>query len=209
MTQSVFLTVEGIEGVGKSTIMQFIDQFLSQEDIPHQLTREPGGTEIAEQIRQILLSKHQEKMSQDTELLLMFASRAQHIAGVIKPALAEGKWIICDRFTDSSFAYQGGGRGIALDRISQLETWVQGDFRPDCTLLLDAPVDIALARANKRGEPDRIESEKHDFFERIREAYLDRAKQYPHQYRIVDATQPLEHVKNAIATILNSLLSKG
>lgn len=202
-----FITIEGIEGVGKSTAIQCIDRYLSDNNIPHKITREPGGTGIAEDIRHLLLKKHQEAMSDDTELLLMFAARAQHIAHVIRPALAANEWVVCDRFTDASFAYQGGGRGIDTNRIALLEDWVQQDLRPDCTLLLDAPVELALARAKKRSEPDRIEAERQEFFEKVRAAYLDLAKRHPDRFVIISAEQDLAAVEQDIQKAIDHLMS--
>ena len=141
-------------------------------------------------------------MSDDTELLLMFAARAQHLNELITPSLASGQWILCDRFTDATYAYQGGGRGIALNRIAQLEQWVQGELRPDLTLLLDLPVEQGLARAGQRGDLDRFEQEKNSFFERVRQAYLDRAEHYPNQYRIINASQGIEEVRQQIHQVL-------
>lgn len=162
-TKGRFITVEGTEGVGKSTNMAFIEDWLIKAGKELVITREPGGTELGEVLRQILLDAKEKTMSDDTELLLMFASRAQHLQEVIKPALYAGKWVLCDRFTDSTYAYQGGGRGIDMSRIAQLEQWVQADLRPDMTFILDLPVAIGLKRAGKRSEPDRFELEKHDF----------------------------------------------
>lgn len=200
-----FITVEGIEGVGKSTCIAYISKYLMQKKIPLCVTREPGGTPIAEQIRQILLTRHTEIMADDTELLLMFASRAQHLTRVIKPALAAGKWVLCDRFTDASYAYQGGGRGVALERIAILETWVQHDLRPDLTLLLDAPVEQALMRMKHRAHPDRIEAEQQQFFQRVRDTYLLRAAKSPERYRVIDASVPLEKVELQIQQWLETL----
>lgn len=201
-----FITLEGIEGVGKSTSLEFIQSYLEQQDLKLVLTREPGGTPIAESIRRVLLTHHDEKIFSDTELLLFFAGRAQHIASVIKPALNKGKWVICDRFTDASYAYQAGGRGIPAERIEILENWVQGDLRPDCVILLDAPVDIALERARARGNPDRFELEKHEFFTRVRECYLERAAAHPERYRIVDASVEREQVQEQIQQVLSQLV---
>lgn len=202
-----FITIEGIEGVGKSTAIQCIAQYLSDKQIQHKITREPGGTGIAEDIRHLLLKKHQETMSDDTELLLMFAARAQHIAHVIRPTMKTGDWVVCDRFTDASYAYQGGGRGIDIERIAGLESWVQQDLRPDCTLLLDAPVDIALARAKKRSEPDRIEAEEKEFFEKVRDAYLALAAKNPERFVIISAEQKLEDVEADIRRAIDNLMS--
>ena len=157
--QGKFITLEGGEGAGKSTNISFIQDYLQQRDIEVVLTREPGGTALSEQIREILLDHKQDNMNSDTELLLMFAARAQHLAEVIRPALQAGRWVICDRFTDATYAYQGGGRGIATARIAQLEQWVQGELRPDMTLIFDLPVQTGLERAGNRSSPDRFEQE--------------------------------------------------
>ena len=204
----LFITLEGVEGVGKSTSRDFIEKYLTEKNIPLCVTREPGGTEIAEKIREVLLAQYEETMTAETELLLMFAARAQHIASVIKPALAENKWVLSDRFTDASFAYQGGGRGLPSSRIEIIEQWVQGDLQPDITILLDAPVELALARAQARSEPDRIEKEKRDFFERIRAAYLKRAQQHPQRFHLVDASQSVEQVQEALREILEKHVSQ-
>ena len=201
-----FITIEGIEGVGKTTNINFIEQYLRQADKDLLLTREPGGTVIGEKIRELLLDAKQAHIVDDTELLLMFAARAQHIAEVIKPALRQNKWVICDRFTDATYAYQGGGRGIAFERIAQLEQWVQGELRPHVTFLLDLPVQQGLERANKRSEPDRFEREKAEFFERVRRAYLDMARAEPQRYHVIDAGVALSEVQAQLKTILDDLL---
>ncbi len=193
-----FITLEGGEASGKSTNIRGIADFLKSKNIPVVLTHEPGGTPLAEELRSFLLAHHDEKVAPKTELLLMFASRAQHVHELILPALEAGVWVICSRFTDSSYAYQGGGRGVPEADIKVLEDFVQGDLQPDLTILLDIPVDIALERANKRGLLDRIEQEDREFFERIRAAYLKRAKQFPKRFRIIDASLPLPEVQEAI-----------
>lgn len=205
--QGLFITLEGVEGVGKSTNLQYLQTLLQQEGIDLVVTREPGGTEIAEAIRQILLTPYQEQMTDEAELLLMFAARAQHIAHVIKPALAAGRWVLCDRFTDASYAYQGGGRGVAMEKIAFLENMVQQALRPDLTLLLDAPLEVALKRAKRRqGAPDRIEAEQHAFFERVRAGYLQRANANPSRYCIIDAGKPRETVRRQLRKIMQELL---
>lgn len=201
-----FITVEGTEGVGKSSNMEFIENYLGAKGIELVVTREPGGTALSEKIRDMLLDAKQDAMSDDTELLMMFAARAQHLNELIIPALKKGQWVLCDRFTDASYAYQGGGRGIAESRIAQLEQWVQGDLRPDITLLLDLPVDVGLKRANSRSEPDRFEQEKHNFFEKVRACYLERAKRYPERFRVIDAQPPLEEVQSQIKLVLDTML---
>lgn len=198
-----FLTIEGIEGVGKSTAVKYIQEFLISAKRDVVLTREPGGTKIAEQIRQILLNPDSEEIiTPDTELLLMFASRAQHVAHIILPALQAGKWVISDRFVDASYGYQGGGRKIDWSRIETLEQWILHGLRPNLTILLDAPPSIGMARAKHRGPHDRIEQEALDFFERVRASYLERAKQEPKRFRIIDATQSLDQVQEQIRKIL-------
>lgn len=204
-----FITLEGPEGSGKSTNLVFIRQHLEQAGLPVQVTREPGGTELGEKIRSLLLDRDHTGMLEDTELLLMFAARAQHIGELIRPALAAGRWVLSDRFTDASYAYQGGGRGIPEQRISALEEWVQGPFRPDLTLLLDLPVEQGLARARARGETDRFEQEEVAFFERVRKTYLERAESAPERYRIIDASQPLSSVQAQIRTALDAMLQHG
>jgi dTMP kinase len=205
--KSYFITIEGIEGAGKTSALAFLQKKLIAAQIDFVLTREPGGTEIADAIRQlVLLAKHTEKMCEDTELLLMFASRAQNIEQNIKPALAQGKWVICDRFTDASYAYQGGGRRIPMQRIAVLENWVHPDLQPDITLLLDAPAEVGLARIEDRKTKDRIEHEKMEFFTRVRETYLQRAKQYPERFRVIDASKTFAEVEQQLLTVLQSLL---
>jgi len=170
MKKGLFITLEGGEGAGKSTQLAYIRQRLEAAGVTLHVTREPGGTPLGEQIRELLLDHRQTDMATDTELLLMFAARAQHLAERIRPALAAGEWVLCDRFTDATYAYQGGGRGIDSQRIAVLENWVQGTLRPDLTLLLDLPVNVGMARANGRGELDRFEREQQAFFDRVRVA---------------------------------------
>ena len=197
-----FITIEGSEGAGKSTAMQVLQTVLTEAQIPHIITREPGGTPIGESLRELLLDRENSAMAQDTELLLMFAARAQHIAEKIKPALVRGTWVLCDRFTDASYAYQGGGRGVEVARIAQLEQWVQGDFRPDLTLLLDLPVHIGLERAANRGALDRFEQEQQDFFEKVRTMYLSLANANKQRFRVIDASQPLAQVQSHLFAVL-------
>lgn len=204
--QGKFITLEGGEGAGKSTNIPFIQQYLQERGIDVVLTREPGGTALSEEIRAILLDHKQDNMSSDTELLLMFAARAQHLAEVIRPALAAGRWVICDRFTDATYAYQGGGRGIDAARIAVLEQWVQGELRPDMTLIFDLPVQTGLQRAGARSSPDRFEQENIAFFERVRATYLQRAAQQPARYAVLDAGASLAEVQQQITAILARLL---
>ena len=208
MKRGKFLTLEGSEGAGKTTAIEAITHWATSTGIEFIVTREPGGTPTAEKIRDLLLDKNNKDILADTELLLMFAARSQHLNELILPTLSQGKWIVCDRFTDATYAYQGGGRGIDMARIGQLESWVQGDVRPDITLLLDLPVEMGLSRASQRSEPDRFESEKISFFERVREIYLQRAGQFPQQYRVIDASQSIEMVQSQIQDVLNSLLER-
>ncbi|MDO6594398.1 dTMP kinase [Neptuniibacter sp. 1_MG-2023] len=201
-----FITVEGTEGVGKSTNIDFLCNLLKARGIEIVLTREPGGTPLAEELRALLLSPRDERVSEDTELLLMFAARAQHIENVIRPALDRGAWVISDRFTDATFAYQGGGRGIDYEHISLLEKLVQHGLHPDLTLLLDLDVDVGLKRASARSEPDRFEQEKIDFFSKVRDAYLQRAKNEPQRFAIIDASVPLPEVQQQIASAVSLYL---
>ena len=209
MKQGKFITLEGGEGVGKSTNLSFVKQLLETHKIDVITTREPGGTIIAEKIRQLLLDKGDEVVSEQTELLLMFAARAQHIQQVIQPALRQGKWVLCDRFTDATYAYQGGGRGMDVSVIAWLENHVQGGLRPHLTLLLDAPVEIGMERAQKRAELDRFESEKQHFFEQVRTAYLQRAASHPQQIKVIDASQSLPDVQAAISDSLQVLIKNN
>jgi len=199
-----FITVEGGEGAGKSTNLAFIHLHLKAAGKTVVLTREPGGTAVGEKIRELLLDKKQSTLGNDTELLLMFAARAQHIEEVILPALNRGDWVLCDRFTDATYAYQGGGRGIAIDRIKILEQWVQGSLKPDLTLLLDLSVEEGMQRASERSEPDRFEQEKNDFFNRVRDCYLQMAQTNSERYRIVDASLSLDNVQQQISHILDA-----
>lgn len=201
-----FITIEGTEGVGKTTNIAFIKQWLDDNKISFVSTREPGGTPLAEEIRQLLLSNREEQVCSKAELLMMFAGRAQHIDKVIEPELENGHWVLCDRFTDATYAYQGAGREMGDELIASLETMVQGSMRPDLTLLLDVPVELGLERAGKRSQPDRFELEKTDFFNRVRQAYLTMAKNNPQRYKIIDASQALEDVQQQISNTLNNFL---
>jgi dTMP kinase len=201
-----FITVEGIEGVGKTTNIDFIHRQLLAAGREVLLTREPGGTPLAEAIRGLLLDPEYTGMDARCELQLVFAARAEHLARVIRPALAQGKWVLCDRFTDATYAYQGGGRGLDTSIIASLETLVQGNFRPDLTLLLDVPVAVGLARAGKRGALDRFEQEQVEFFERVRSCYLCLAREHAARYRVIDAGQPLDQVQHDLAGVLTTFL---
>ncbi len=205
----LFITLEGPEGAGKSTNREYLAERLTSAGCDVLLTREPGGTPLAERIRELLLTPSAEPMAADTELLLVFAARAQHLAQVIRPALAAGKVVLCDRFTDATYAYQGGGRGLSLERIALLEGFVQGSLRPDLTLVFDLPVEVGLARAAARGRLDRFEQEAQDFFEAVRQAYLARARQTPARYRLLDAAQPLAAVQAQLDGLLPELLERA
>jgi dTMP kinase len=206
MIRGKFITLEGVEGVGKTTNLAFIKDYLEQHNIAVVVTREPGGTKLAEKIRQLLLDKNSEAISEQAELLMMFAARAQHIKHVIEPALAQGQWVLCDRFTDATYAYQGGGRGMKISTIKQLEDLVQGSLRPDLTLLLDAPVEIGMARVRGRGALDRFELEKISFFESVRRAYLLQAELNPERIKLIKANQALIDVQRAITDIIRTSL---
>ncbi|WAK00299.1 dTMP kinase [Methylobacter sp. YRD-M1] len=206
MTRGKFITLEGGEGVGKTTNLSFISSYLQNHGIDVIVTREPGGTRLAEKIRELLLDSNNESISESAELLLMFAARAQHIKHVIEPALSQGKWVLCDRFTDATYAYQGGGRSMNMSTIEWLENLVQGALRPDLTLLLDAPVEVGIERARDRGQLDRFESEKIDFFERVRQAYLRQAELYPERIKLIKADQPLGEVQNKLIDVLRPLI---
>lgn len=190
-----FITFEGGEGAGKSSNVQLTAAFLRERGVEVVVTREPGGTPLAEDIRNLLLAPRDEVMQADTELLLMFAARAQHVGALIRPALARGAWVLSDRFVDASYAYQGGGRGLSMSRIAALEKLVLADMRPDLTLLFDVPVEVGLARAGKRGDLDRIEREDLSFFQRIRDTYLSRAAAEPARFQVLDAAAPLAEVQ--------------
>lgn len=197
-----FITFEGTEGVGKSTQIANAADTLKNLGVDCMVTREPGGTPMAEAIRELLLAPRDESVNELTELLLMFAARAQHLHTYILPALEKGQWVLCDRFTDATFAYQGGGRGVPSEQIALLENLVQGDVRPDHVVLLDAPVETGMARAKQRGELDRFEQETVSFFQRIRDTYLARAAIEPARYNIVDASASLEQVSARISELM-------
>ncbi len=207
MQRGKFLTIEGTEGVGKSTNLAFVRDWLVARGLEVVVTREPGGTPLAEEVRGLLLSKRDESVDETAELLLVFAARAQHLAQVIKPALARGAWVLSDRFTDATYAYQGGGRGLSKSVIEQLEQLVQGNLRPDLTLILDIDVELGLNRARQRGELDRFESETIGFFERVRAAYRQRAQVVPERYAVVDAGKTLPEVQAEIDRVLAALLT--
>jgi len=206
MSRPLFITLEGSEGVGKTSNMEYIKSLLNKKGIEFIETREPGGTALGEALRGMLLGEEYKGMADDTELMLMFAARAEHVARVIKPALNQGKWVLCDRFTDATYAYQGGGRQLDIKRIEALENWVLGNLRPDLTILLDVPIEVGRERAGKRSAPDRFEQERDDFFNRVRETYLARANADPERMKIVDASGDLDSVQQQIDTILNNYL---
>ncbi|MBK6739949.1 MAG: dTMP kinase [Haliea sp.] len=206
--RGLFINMEGGEGVGKSTNLGFFENFLRGNGVDVVVTREPGGTRLGEDIRDLLLQLREEPVDPTAELLLIFAARAQHIAELIEPALAAGKWVLSDRFTDATYAYQCGGRGVKRETVAQLEALVQGALRPDFTLLLDAPVSIGMRRAQKRGDLDRFEQETLAFFERVRSAYLRQAEVHGDRYRVIDASQSLVIVQQALAKVGTELLSK-
>ena len=203
----LFITIEGIECVGKSTNAKFISDLLNKKNIKTHVTREPGGTSLGEKIRQILLFEQNDSISPLGELLLLFAAREKHINEVIKPNLEQGKWVISDRFTDASFAYQGFGRGLDFDQVNQLKQIIQKDFDPDLTFLLDAPIDVIKSR-RKLNLNDRFESEDREFFERVRQGYLELASVFEDRVKIIDATQPIEQVQSEIQSCLLDFIGK-
>lgn len=206
MPRGKFITIEGPEGAGKSTHLGSLREFLQARHKTVVTTREPGGTELAERVRDLLLDPALGTIAGDTEALLVFAARAEHIARVIRPALARGRWVLCDRFTDATYAYQGAGRDIGDERVAVLENWVQGSLRPDLTLLLDVPVEEGLRRTRCRGAQDRFEREDIAFFERVRQTYLLRARAAPGRYRVIDAREPLETVRRNLIRALGEIL---
>lgn len=205
VTRGLFITVEGGEGVGKSTNIAFMKQVLEERGLDVLVTREPGGTPLAEEIREVLIKNRDEKVVSETELLLMFAARAQHLHQKILPALDSGCWVISDRFTDATYAYQSGGRGVPAEKVALLENFVQAEFRPDMTFLFDAPIEVGMSRAQTRGALDRFEEEKMDFFNRVRDNYLKRAAEDAKRFTIIDASQDLESVQ---VDLKNKLLEK-
>lgn len=205
MQPGKFITIEGGEGVGKTTNIQYIQTLLAERGIKTLVTREPGGTPLAEEIREVLIANREERVVSETELLLMFAARAQHLNELILPTIEQGIWVISDRFTDATYAYQSGGRGVPAEKVALLETFVQGDFRPDLTLLLDAPIEVGMQRARDRGKLDRFEEEHVEFFEKVRDNYLNRAKQAPERFKIVNAAQELAGVQAAIKAEFDKL----
>ena len=209
MTMPRFITVEGIEGAGKTSCLDLLEQRIRQRGHEVLVTREPGGTPLGEDLRQLLLGHRHDGMADDTELLLMFAARAEHLHAKIEPALAAGSWVLCDRFTDATYAYQGYGRGIDLQRIAALETWVLGERRPDLTLLLDLPVEVGLERAGRRSTPDRFERQALTFFDRVRQGYLSLAASAPGRFRVVDAAQSLDQVSRQVTATIDAFLDSA
>ena len=209
MARGRFISVEGGEGAGKSTNIEGLRARLHAAGLRVVVTREPGGTPLAEEIRRLLLAPRDEVVCEDAELLLVFAARMQHVERVIKPALARGEWVISDRFTDATIAYQGAGRRMGVERIQALRTLLLGDFAPDLTLLLDLPVDSGMQRLAGRGAPDRFEMEDRAFFDRVRAAYLQLAAAEPGRFRVIDAARPLPEVQAAVAQALDGFLRQG
>ncbi|HEY6484326.1 MAG TPA: dTMP kinase [Steroidobacteraceae bacterium] len=208
MSQALFITLEGIEGSGKSTAVRLIQEWLAMRKIPARVTREPGGTVLAESIRRLVLERGTETVAPPAETLLMFAARRIHLDNLIRPALARGQWVVCDRFTDATRAYQGYGRGMDLGWIEQLASVVHADLQPHCTLLLDVPVEVGLARARNRpgAAMDRFEAEQAEFFERVRQGYLSLARQEPQRIRLIDAAADLPAVTSQIVAVLSGLI---
>ena len=205
MSKGKFITIDGVEGAGKSTQIDLICSYLHRKGIEVVRTREPGGTEVGEKIRSVLLDVENQEMHSDTELLLMFSSRNELIQNKIIPALNDGYWVVSDRFTDASFAYQGGGRMLNLDRIAELEDWVLGDFKPDLTLLLDVSVEVGMARIEARAAKDRIELEEREFFERVRSIFIRRSETFPERIKLIDASGAVDDIHSKIRALIDSL----
>lgn len=201
-----FITIEGQDGAGKSTNVSAMQEYLSSNSIDFIHTREPGGTELGEKLRELLLNSS-EPIADKSELLMMFAARAQHIESVIEPALSSGTWVLCDRFTDASYAYQGAGRGISFDDIALLESYVQQGLTPDLTLVLDLPVQLSEQRAGQRSAPDRFEQQQQDFKQKVRDCYLRRAQDEPTRMKVIDASKPLDDVKASVINVLSEFCS--
>lgn len=205
MNRGKFITIDGVEGAGKSTQIDLVCEHLIQKGIKVVRTREPGGTEVGEKIRSVLLDVENQEMHSDTELLLMFSSRNELIQNKIIPALEEGCWVVSDLFTDASFAYQGGGRMLNLDRISKLADWVLGDFKPDLTFLLDVTVEVGMQRIETRAAKDRIELEERAFFERVRSVFIQRSEAFPERIKLIDATASVNDIQSKIRVLIDSL----
>ena len=209
MKRGRFITVEGIEGVGKSSNIDVLVTHIEAAGYEVLTTREPGGTPLAEDIRNLLMHRGDEPIPEIAELLMMFAARSLNVENNIRPALNAGKWVVCDRFTDSSRAYQSGGRGLAMETVDQLAEWVHGDLWPDLTILLDAPVEVGMARAGNRSEPDRIEQEEHAFFARVRESYLQQAAEEPNRFVVLDTTRELKAVQADVIQLAQQLIDSN
>jgi len=204
--RGLFLTLEGVDGAGKSTHVQWMVDTLTSRGVTVLCTREPGGTPIGEKLRELLLH---EPMTLECETLLMFAARAEHVRSVIEPALAAGSWVVCDRFTDATFAYQGGGRELGTTKIEALERWVHPDLQPDVTWLFDVPLEVARERLNRTRDKDRFEQEADTFFLRTRQVYLDRAASQAQRFRVVDSTQPIDAIRTELVRQLDRLIRAG
>lgn len=209
MSGAKFITIEGQDGAGKSTNVDVVKRQLTGKGISFIHTREPGGTEFGEKVRQLLLSSDDEQFGGQAELLLVFAARAQHIEQIIRPAMQRGDWILCDRFTDATYAYQGAGRGLEQSSIEALETLIQGELRPDLTLLLDLPVELGASRAGQRSKPDRFEVQKLEFKQRVRDCYLARAAADTQRIKIIDASRSLDQVENDILAVLDQFIGSA
>ena len=203
MTRGKFITLEGMDGAGKSTHLNWIPGFLQARGVSVKITREPGGTPIGEKLRELMLDQNQH-LHPDTEAMLMFAARREHLDKVILPALNAGVWVVCDRFTDATFAYQAAGSGLPWARVSVLESWVQGDLQPDLTLYFDVPSDVGKARTQAVRDPDRFEREGRSFFDRVREGYLQRARENPTRISVIDATRQLTEIKSSVESVIIS-----
>jgi len=206
MQRGKFITIEGQDGAGKTTNIEVIKAYLEEASIPFVQSREPGGTALGESIRELILHSGDDHIGDKAELLLMFAARAQHIQDVIEPALKRGDWVLCDRFTDATYAYQGGGRGMNMKDISELENTVQGKLRPDLTVLLDLPVELGESRAGQRSEPDRFEQQKLNFKQQVRDCYLSRALTEPDRIKVVDASLSIDQVRESIQSVMKSFI---
>lgn len=203
-----FITLEGIDGAGKSTHLKWLAAFLEGHGITVQLTREPGGTELGESLRKLLLESTQ-RLHPETEALLVFAARREHLDKIILPALAAGRWVVCDRFTDATYAYQSGGSGIAWERIAILEKWVQGELQPDITLCFDVAPEVGRSRSGRIKRPDRFEQEQEAFYQRVREAYLQRAREHPQRIHMVDASVEIGEIQSHLAALVKRLFNLG
>lgn len=203
MKKGRFITLEGMDGAGKTTHLEWLRQHLVARGVPLTVTREPGGTPLGEALRKLLLDSHESRQP-DTEALLMFAARREHIATVIGPALAAGKWVLCDRFTDATYAYQAGGSGMDWERVAALESWVQGELQPDLTLYFDLEPELGRARTRQVRAPDRFERERLEFYERVRAAYLRRAREHPERIRVIDAARTIAEVQSTLQKIIST-----